>query len=255
MSLRFFTKDYDEVPSFKDGMVLLVDKPSEWTSFDVVNKIRYRLSRIEGVKRFKVGHAGTLDPLATGLLIICVGKYTKKIDEFQGMPKRYSGSIYLGATRPSYDLETEVDAKFPVDHIHKDDILAKARTFIGTIKQRPPIFSAIKSGGERLYKKARRGETVEIKKREITITKFEITHIRMPELDFILDCSKGTYVRSLAFDLGEALNSGAYLSLLRRDKIGEFELKDAWNLEELIEVLDKIQDKVNTDVSRNTGSY
>lgn len=235
-------------------MVLLVDKPSKWTSFDVVNKIRYRLSRIEGVKRFKVGHAGTLDPLATGLLIICVGKYTKKIDEFQGMPKRYSGSIFFGATRPSYDIETEIDKTFPVEHITEEAVLEKAKTFVGLIDQKPPIFSAIKSGGERLYKKARRGETVEIKTRKITIHNFEITEQRLPEVDFILDCSKGTYVRSLAFDMGEALDSGAYLSLLKRDRIGTFDIEDAWNLEELITELDKIQDKVNTDVSRNTES-
>ena len=235
-------------------MVLLVDKPSKWTSFDVVNKIRYRLSRIEGVKRFKVGHAGTLDPLATGLLIICVGKYTKKIDEFQGMPKRYSGSIFFGATRPSYDIETEIDKTFPVEHITEEAVLEKAKIFVGLIDQKPPIFSAIKSGGERLYKKARRGETVEIKTRKITIHNFEITEQRLPEVDFILDCSKGTYVRSLAFDMGEALDSGAYLSLLKRDRIGTFDIEDAWNLEELITELDKIQDKVNTDVSRNTES-
>ncbi len=248
MSLKFFTKDYMGIPSFKEGMVMLVDKPSTWTSFDVVNKIRFRLSRIVGVKRFKVGHAGTLDPLATGLLIICVGKYTKKIDTFQNMPKRYSGSIMFGATRPSYDLETEIDARFEVDHITEKDVLAKAQTFTGEIQQRPPIFSAIKSGGERLYKKARRGEEVEIKKRSIQIYNFEISEMRIPEVDFILDCSKGTYVRSLAYDFGESLNSGGYLSLLRRERIGNFDVKDAWDLDSLIEELDKIQEKVKLDV-------
>ena len=251
MGLRFFTQGYKGIPPFADGMVFLVDKPTGWTSFDVVNKLRYRLSRIVGVKRFKVGHAGTLDPLATGLLVICVGKYTKRIDEYQGMPKQYSGTITFGATTPSYDAETEIDKSFPFEHIDLENLLEVAKKFDGKIMQKPPLFSAIKSGGERLYKKARRGEDFEVKAREVMIHGLKINSYDSPVADFVLDCSKGTYVRSLAFDLGEALNSGAYLSLLRREKIGAFSVDDAWNLEELVAVLDGIGEKVDNDVSRD----
>lgn len=249
MNHKFFVKSDEYEPLFKEGVVILIDKPFNWTSFAVVNKVRYRLSKIEGVKRIKVGHAGTLDPLATGLLILCTGKYTKMIDQFQGMKKRYTGTITLGSTTPSYDLETEIDHNFPTDHLSEEMIRGQAQKFVGAIQQKPPIYSAIKSGGERLYKKARRGESIEIKAREVVVDDFEIVNIEMPEVDFKLDCSKGTYVRSLAHDLGQALDTGAHLSRLRRERIGEYDVSDAWNLKELIEVLDDLLLKKGTHVS------
>lgn len=248
MSIKFFNRSSVKHPHFKEGVVILVNKPLHWTSFNVVTKIRNKVSRIENVKRLKVGHAGTLDPLATGLLIICTGQYTKMIDDFQGQSKRYSGTFTLGATTPSYDLETEIDEKFPTVHITEKLLLEKANLFKGKIYQKPPVFSALKVDGERLYKKARRGEEIEIQTREIEIINFKLERIDLPEVDFVLDCSKGTYVRSLAFDYGKALNSGAYLSKLQRDKIGEFELEDAWDLEELIQVLDLILIKSKENV-------
>lgn len=249
MNHKFFEKSDEYRPLFKDGLVILIDKPLNWTSFAVVNKVRYRLSKIEGVKRIKVGHAGTLDPLATGLLILCTGKYTKDIDQFQGMKKRYTGTITLGSTTPSYDLETEVDEDFSIDHLSEEIILGQTQKFVGNIQQKPPIYSAIKSGGERLYKKARRGETIEIKSREVVVDDFKIVNIEMPELDFSLDCSKGTYVRSLAHDFGQSLDSGGHLSRLRRERIGDFDVSNAWDLEELVEVLDEILLKKGTHVS------
>ena len=192
-------------PLFKEGVVILVDKPTDWTSFNVVAAIRNRTSKIEQVKRMKVGHAGTLDPLATGLLILCTGKYTKKIEHFQAQEKRYTGVITVGGTRPSYDMETEIDAVFPTDHI--TDLLVEevVSKFQGEIDQKPPIYSAIKVDGVRLYKKARRGQDVEIKSRKVTLHSFEITKREANDFHFVLDCSKGTYVRSLAFDFGKAL--------------------------------------------------
>lgn len=246
--LKHFTKADKERPLFKEGVVLLVDKPTDWTSFNAVSIIRNRVSKIEKTKRVKVGHAGTLDPLATGLLIICVGKYTKKLESFVGMGKRYSGTIQLGGTRPSYDMETEINQTYPVDHITDKDKIEKAYEFVGEIMQKPPIFSAIRVDGERLYKKARRGEEVEIKARPVTIDKFDIKIKENHEVEFVLDCSKGTYVRSLAYDYGKALGSGAYLSSLRRDKIGKFDVKDAWDLKELVAVLESIIEKEKDNV-------
>ena len=212
---------------FLNGQILLINKPLTWSSFQAVNKIKYILKRkFELPKNFKIGHAGTLDPLATGLLIVCTGKFTKKITEIQAQTKEYKGTITLGATTPSYDLETEVDAIFPINHIDADLILKTTNQFLGEINQKPPIFSAIKKDGKRLYEHARAGETVEITSRKTTIYEFEITRIELPEVDFRVSCSKGTYIRSLAFDFGKAMHSGAYLSKLCRTKIGDYDVKN-----------------------------
>jgi len=213
---------------FLEGQILLIDKPLTWSSFQAVNKIKYALIKnLDLPKKFKIGHAGTLDPLASGLLIICTGKFTKRIAELQGQIKEYTGTITVGATTPSYDLETETNETFPTEHITKELIEKTRLQFIGEIDQYPPIFSAIKKNGKRLYEHARAGEEVEIKSRKIEITEFEITRIELPEIDFRVVCSKGTYIRSLAFDFGKALQSGAHLTALRRTKIGNFSVDDA----------------------------
>jgi tRNA pseudouridine55 synthase len=210
---------------FLEGQILLIDKPLTWSSFQAVNKLKYILKRKYDLpKKFKIGHAGTLDPLSTGLLIICTGKFTKRITEIQAQAKEYTGTITVGATTPSYDLETEVDATFPTEHISEALILETTKQFLGEIDQKPPVFSAIKKDGKRLYEHARAGEEVEIVSRKTTIHEFEITRIALPEIDFRVKCSKGTYIRSLAFDFGIALNSGAYLSALRRTKIGDYDV-------------------------------
>lgn len=212
---------------FLEGQILLIDKPLTWSSFQAVNKLKYVLKRKYDLpKKFKIGHAGTLDPLATGLLIICTGKFTKKITEIQAQAKEYTGTIVLGATTPSYDLETEVDATFPTEHITETLILETTKQFLGEIDQKPPVFSAIKKDGKRLYEHARAGEEVEIASRKTTIYEFEITRIALPEVDFRVQCSKGTYIRSLAFDFGKALQSGGYLSVLRRTKIGDYSVEN-----------------------------
>lgn len=225
---------------FLAGTTLLVDKPQGWTSFDVVNKIRHRLRKITNFKGIKVGHAGTLDPLATGLLIICTGKFTKRLADFQGLDKTYTGTFRLGGTTPSYDSETEVDQTFPYQHITPEALEAARQQFLGTIQQVPPMFSAIKVDGQPLYKKARKGEVVEIQPRTVHIHGFELTNIALPDVDFSLDCSKGTYVRSIAHDMGAALGSGAYLTALRRTRVGAFDIADAWDLEQLIHRLDEM---------------
>ena len=212
---------------FAEGQIVLIDKPLTWSSFQAVNKIKWSLKKHLGLKKIKVGHAGTLDPLATGLLIVCTGKFTKRISELQGMEKEYTGTFYIGATTPSYDLETEVNQTFPTEHITEELIHATVPQFLGEIDQKPPIFSAIKKDGKRLYEHARKGEEVEIAFRKTTIHEFEITRIALPEIDFRVVCSKGTYIRSLANDFGEALQSGAHLTALRRTKIGEFSVEGA----------------------------
>lgn len=213
---------------FLEGQILLIDKPLTWSSFQAVNKIKYALIKnLDLPKKFKIGHAGTLDPLASGLLIICTGKFTKRIAELQGQIKEYTGTITVGATTPSYDLETETNETFPTEHITKELIEKTRLQFIGEIDQYPPIFSAIKKNGKRLYEHARAGEEVEIKSRKIEITEFEITRVELPDIDFRVVCSKGTYIRSLAFDFGKALQSGAHLTALRRTKIGNFSVDDA----------------------------
>lgn len=212
---------------YQSGQILLIDKPLHWTSFQVVNKLRWELKQKFKLKNIKVGHAGTLDPLATGLLIICTGKMTKQIDTFQAQIKEYTGTLVLGSTTPSYDLETEINETFPTDHITPSLIEATTKQFLGDIQQYPPVFSAIKKDGKRLYEFARAGENVEIKSRTVSISEFEITKIDIPNIDFRVVCSKGTYIRSLAHDFGKALQSGAHLSALRRTKIGDFNVEAA----------------------------
>jgi len=212
---------------FLNGQILLIDKPLEWTSFQAVNALKWAIRKKFGLKKIKIGHAGTLDPLATGLLIICTGKFTKKIPELQGQVKEYTGTFTLGATTPSYDLETEVNETFTTDHITDASIKEATQQFLGEIDQVPPIFSALKKDGKRLYELAREGKQVEIKSRKIEILEFEITKISLPEVAFRVVCSKGTYIRSLAHDFGKALDSGAYLSELRRTKIGDFSVNNA----------------------------
>lgn len=212
---------------FLNGQLLLIDKPLGWSSFQAVNKLKWAIRKKFELKKIKIGHAGTLDPLATGLLLICTGKFTKTINELQGQAKEYTGTITLGGTTPSYDLETEIDAVFQTNHITKENILKTTEQFIGEIEQTPPIFSALKKDGKRLYEYARDGIKVEIKKRKVTITEFEIVTVQMPEIKFRVVCSKGTYIRSLAHDFGKALNSGAHLSALRRTKIGEHNVDNA----------------------------
>lgn len=212
---------------FLNGQILLIDKPLEWSSFQAVNALKWAIRKKFDLKKIKIGHAGTLDPLATGLLIICTGKFTKKIPELQGQIKEYTGTFTLGATTPSYDLETEVNQTYPTEHLTQNIIKEATKEFLGEIEQVPPIFSALKKDGKRLYELAREGKEVDIKSRKITISEFEITRIQLPEVDFRVVCSKGTYIRSLAHDFGKALGSGAHLSTLRRTKIGDFNVNNA----------------------------
>lgn len=222
-------KDFPEF-NFAAGEMLLINKPYKWTSFDVVGKIRNSFKPV----KLKVGHAGTLDPLATGLLIICTGKLTKKIDEFQAQEKEYTGTMILGASTPSYDMETEVNETFDISHITEAQLYENTRQFIGDLAQYPPAHSAVKVDGERLYMKARRGEDVELKTRKVNISVFELTRIELPEMDFRVVCSKGTYIRSLVYDFGRGLNNGAYLSALKRTKSGNYDVADAFGVMELV---------------------
>lgn len=212
---------------FTEGKILLIDKPLTWSSFQAVNKVKWSLKKHLGLKKLKVGHAGTLDPLATGLLIICTGKFTKRIQELQGMEKEYTGTFHIGATTPSHDLETEINQTFDISHIDESRVQQTVQEFLGEIDQKPPVFSAIKKDGKRLYEHARKGEEVEIASRKTTVYEFELTRIALPEVDFRVVCSKGTYIRSLAHDFGAALGAGAHLTALRRTKIGEFNVADA----------------------------
>ena len=217
--------------NFLSGGIILIDKPLEWTSFQVVNKIRWIIKSTYGIKKIKVGHAGTLDPLATGLLIICTGKMTKSIEQFMGQEKEYTGTFTLGATTPSYDLETPINMEFPIDHIDEEMLQATLSKFIGTIDQQPPVFSALKKDGKRLYEYAREGTQVEVPHRKVNVHDFNLTQIDLPNVDFRVSCSKGTYIRSLANDFGKALNSGAYLTGLRRTRIGDFNIEKALSIE------------------------
>ena len=217
----------ETLDAYQEGRVLLIDKPLNWTSFQVVNKIRWLIKQQFNIKKIKVGHAGTLDPLATGLLILCTGKFTKKIGTYQAQVKEYTGTITLGATTPSYDLESEIDQKFDISEISEADILKNTQQFLGKIQQQPPIFSALKQNGKRLYEYAREGSKIEIPSRPVTINEFKITKIKLPCIEFRIVCGKGTYIRSLAHDFGKSLNNGAHLSGLRRTKIGEFRVEDA----------------------------
>lgn len=232
---------------FRRGEVLLVDKPLNWTSFDVVNKLRFKLVNKYGIKRFKVGHAGTLDPLATGLLIICTGKSTKISQDLTSEDKTYTGTFLLGKTTPSHDLEEEFDQEFPIDHITEIAVKETAIKFTGEQKQTPPIFSAKKVNGRRAYKSARKGETVVLNEIDILIHSFIITAIRFPEVDFEIKCSKGTYIRSIANDFGKALNSGATLVALRRTKSGDLSIENSKSVEEWAEIIEtcEMEDELN----------
>lgn len=229
--------------NFAEGELLLINKPYQWTSFDVVGKIRNSLKP----QKLKVGHAGTLDPLATGLLIICTGKLTKQIDTFQAEEKEYTGTLILGATTPSFDMETEVDFTFEISNITEAQIYAATQQFKGDISQYPPAHSAVKVNGERLYVKARLGEEVELKKRFVTVSQFDITRIALPEIDFKIVCSKGTYIRSLVSDFGKALNNGAYLSKLTRTRSGNFLLSNAFELKDFIAYLREQREKAKAN--------
>ncbi len=258
--LTLLSKNQPFPDPFPKGAIILIDKPLAWTSFGVVNKVRYLLSHRLGIKKYKTGHAGTLDPLATGLLILCVGDYTKKIEEFQALPKEYTGTITFGATTPSFDLEKAVDATYPTEHLTDDLLKGLLPQFTGDILQIPPVFSAVKVDGRRLYKNARTGEEVEIPERPAHIERLELGRLRPVksgaaapviasakgspimlhpdyaegmQADFLVVCSKGTYIRSLANDIGRAAGCGAYLSSLRRTRTGGFSVEDAWQIDEL----------------------
>jgi len=228
-----FAKNIAEV-DFLEGALLLVDKPLEWTSFDVVNKIRYTLKHALGVKKIKVGHAGTLDPLATGLLLICTGRYTKKINELTELDKTYTGTLKLGATTLSYDAEMEENEQFDISNIDNEKIEAAVEKFQGEIKQFPPAYSAVKIDGVASYKRARKGEDVKTRERTVTIHDFSVYKIALPYVEFAVECTKGTYIRTLADDFGKALDNGAYLTALRRTKTSGYDVENAWNLESLI---------------------
>ncbi len=227
---------------FRTGQLLLVDKPLTWTSFDVVNKLRYAITRKVG--KLKVGHAGTLDPLATGLLIIATGKFTKQLNQLQGLGKTYTGTLKLGASTPSYDAETEEDHHYPIDHISKELVLEKMKGFLGEQEQYPPVYSAIKVKGVPMYVKARKGQAVEVKSRQVSIEEFSFTDMSGDEVSFRVKCSKGTYIRSLIHDLGKGLDSGAYLTSLCRTEIGEYKLENAWKLGNLLQVINSLDEEV-----------
>lgn len=222
---------------FQTGEILLVDKPLNWTSFQVVNKLRWEIRQKLGIKKIKVGHAGTLDPLATGLLVLCTGKSTKQIEHLMGGTKTYTGTITLGATTPSFDLETEIDHTFDIEHINESMLQNAALDHTGEQLQLPPIFSAKKVDGKRAYESARAGEEVELKKNLITVHEFNIQTEKFPIIDFEIKCSKGTYIRSLAHDFGRALRSGAHLSSLRRTASGSHDISQAFTLEEWIDMI------------------
>jgi tRNA pseudouridine55 synthase len=215
------------------GEIILVNKPYRWTSFDVVNFTRNIFRMEMGIKKYKIGHTGTLDPLATGLLILCTGQQTKKIEDFKDLDKEYTGTFTLGATTPSYDMEKQVDQHYPWEHITEKEILETVKNLSGTYQQMPPVFSAVKIKGKRAYDYARKDQEVTILSKQITISAFEITAIRLPEIDFRITCGKGTYIRAVARDLGAGLKSGAYLSALCRTRIGPYHLKDAFETGEL----------------------
>ncbi len=223
---------------FLAGQILLLDKPLHWTSFQAVNKMKWALKSKLGLKKIKIGHAGTLDPLASGLLLVCTGKATKQIAELQGQTKEYTGTFFIGATTPSYDLETPIDQRFDISHIDKALIDRTVLQFVGEIDQKPPIFSAIKKDGKRLYEHARAGEAVEIASRKTTVYEFEITRLALPEVDFRIRCSKGTYIRSIAHDFGQALGAGSHLTALRRTKIGDYDVEQAQDIMAFVDSLD-----------------
>jgi len=226
---------------FRTGLLMLVDKPKGWTSFDVVNKLRYKVRHRHGTKKFKVGHAGTLDPMATGLLLIAIGKYTKLIEQLQGLGKSYAATIKLGATTPSYDAEEAEDAQYPTAHITPQLAESTLEQYRGDIMQAPPMFSALKVDGVRLYKKARKGQTVEIAKRPVTISELTLNRFELPEMDITCSVSKGTYIRSLAHDIGRSLDSGGYLTALRRTTVADYSVQQALTVEEAVQWIEHVE--------------
>lgn len=231
---------FESENDFQKGAVIILNKPYEWTSFDLVNKIKFKIKHKYDFKKIKVGHAGTLDPLATGLMIVCTGKYTKQIDTYQAKIKEYVATLKLGSTTPSFDLESEIDAEYPTDHITLEMIKECLSNFIGEIKQRPPDFSAVKINGKRAYEYARKGQSVEIKEKTLIIDDIEILDFTDNILKINVVCSKGTYIRALARDIGAKLNSGAHLIGLERTRIGDFKLKDAIEIDDFVRILEKI---------------
>jgi len=230
--------DYTNPDTYIEGSVLFIDKPLTWTSFDVVNKIRKSLKYHLGIKKIKVGHAGTLDPLASGLVIICTGKATKTIVNYQDLEKEYEAEVRLGATTPSFDLETEVDKTFPWEHITTSDIGEVIKAFTGELEQMPPIYSAKSVDGKRAYNMARKGKTIELKPQQVAIHRLEVLKENLPDLSLLIECSKGTYIRSLARDIGEKLNSGGHLTGLRRTRIGPYEVDKAISIDNFINKLE-----------------
>lgn len=233
--------------NFREGEILLVDKPLGWTSFDVVNKLRWKIRKLYNVKKFKVGHAGTLDPLATGLLIICTGKKTKESESFMSQSKVYTGTILLGKTTPSFDLETEYNKTFPTDHITEEKIQEVTKGFIGKQLQTPPIFSAKKIDGKRAYESARAGKKIKMRENLITINDFSVDSTNFPKINFEIHCSKGTYIRSIANDFGEKLDTGATLIELRRTASGDFTIDDAKGVDEWLDIIDDQKEGLSTD--------
>ncbi len=231
---------FESENDFQQGAFILLNKPYKWTSFDLINKVKFKVKHHLGVKKLKVGHAGTLDPLATGLMIVCVGKYTKKIDSYQSQVKEYIATLQLGATTPSFDLETEIDNTYPTEHITPELIEETLKKFVGRIEQRPPDYSAVKVNGKRAYEYARKGEEVQIKTKILVIDEIEILSFADNILKIRVVCSKGTYIRALARDIGRALNSGAHLTALQRTRIGDFKLTQAIEIEDFIAFLEKI---------------
>ncbi|MBR5695388.1 MAG: tRNA pseudouridine(55) synthase TruB [Paludibacteraceae bacterium] len=233
---------------FLNGEILCFDKPLEWTSFDLVNKVRYMIKRKLGVKKFKIGHAGTLDPLATGVLIVCTGKATKRIEEFQYQTKEYVATLRLGATTPSFDLEQEIDAEYPTEHITREMVEETLKTFLGEIQQIPPVYSAVKVNGKRAYDYARKGNEVELKPKLLVIDEIELLDCQLPYITIRVVCSKGTYIRALARDIGTALNSGAHLTSLRRTRVGEFKVENCISLEQFQNIVNE-QEQINSDIA------
>ncbi len=230
---------------FKEGVILAFDKPYGWTSFALVAKIRYLLCRKMGVKKLKVGHAGTLDPLATGVLVLCTGKATKRIEELQAHTKEYVATLCLGATTPSYDLEKPIDEVFPTEHITREMVEEVLKSFVGIIQQIPPVFSACKVDGARAYDLARKGQEVELKPKTLVIDEIELLKYSQTEIEIRVVCSKGTYIRALARDIGQALQSGAHLTALRRTRVGDVKVDECYNLDTFTEWLENLEIEKN----------
>ena len=231
----------DRATKFEEGVVLTIDKPYKWTSFDVIRKLQAKLKHTLGYKKIKIGHAGTLDPLATGLLIVCIGKATKKIECLQSEVKEYAASVQFGATTPCFDLEKPIDAHYPFEHINEEAINAAIPSFLGDIEQIPPLFSAKMVDGVRAYELAREGSTLELKPNKVTVYELSLLKYEAPNAEFLIKCSKGTYIRSLARDLGVALNSGAHLVNLRRTASGNFRVEDAFSMEQIENIFDEMK--------------